>query len=207
MQNYKVFINDKWIFFGEFKETQFTENGEYNVLDASEFLVLNMVEMIKTGSFDSNIVLNHHCKSKEFFNLFLSRFLVLKAAGGIVQNSDKSFLMIKRFGIWDFPKGKIEDGESNMDAALREVEEETSAKNLTPVRELPTTYHIYRFGIQRIVKQTFWFLMQSDYKGQLIPQKEEDILEAVWISERELPKYIANSYESLKELVKDSEII
>jgi 8-oxo-dGTP pyrophosphatase MutT (NUDIX family) len=54
-----------------------------------------------------------------------------KAAGCIVQNGDK-FLLIRRSstdnrfpGIWECPAGRIEEGESPREAALRETKEES----------------------------------------------------------------------------------
>lgn len=175
MQKYKVFINDMWIFFGEFNRLEIAENEEYEVLDASEALIFNLAEMIKNGSFDRNIVVKPTNVVIDSFGFFLKQFFVLDAAGGIVQHADHSFLMIKRFGFWDFPKGKVEDDEANEEAAIREVEEETGVEDLKIIRELPKAYHIYRYRNQWIVKRTFWYFMQTDFKGKLIPQKEEDI--------------------------------
>ncbi len=204
MQKYKVFINDKWIFFGEFIKSQYSEDEEYEVLDASEHLIFNMAGMIKTGNFDRNIVLNQTSDAKKSFDYFLKQFFVLEAAGGIVRHSNNAFLMIKRFGFWDFPKGKIEKGESKKEAALREVQEETGIKNIKIIRKLPTKYHIYSYENKWTVKKTFWYLMSSDFNGKLKPQIEEDIREAVWVPEAELANYLALTYNSLKELVKDS---
>lgn len=207
MQKYKVFINDRWIFFGEMTSNQIAENEECEVLLGTDQLLYNFTEMIKTGTFTRNIVLNYAGNIKAFFEKFLTYFLVLDAAGGLVEQYNDSFLMIKRFGIWDFPKGKIEQGENNREAALREVEEETGVLNLSIDRELSTTYHIYRFGPHWVVKRTFWFLMKSDFEGKLVPQKEEDILEAVWVKKKELPNYLRGSYGTLIDLVKESGIL
>lgn len=207
MQKYKVFINDMWIFFGEFNRLENAENEEYEVLNASEDSIFNLAEMIKKGSFDQNIVLRPTNEVFDTFGFFLKQFLVLDAAGGIVQHTDNSFLMIKRFGFWDFPKGKVEDKEANEEAAIREVEEETGVEGLKIIRELPTAYHIYRYGHQWIVKRTFWYFMQSDYKGKLIPQQEEDILEALWVPEDNIRNYLKHTYSSLQYLFKHSAII
>ncbi len=40
------------------------------------------------------------------------------------------FLLLRAFRHWDFPKGMVEEGESPLDAALREVEEETTLADL-----------------------------------------------------------------------------
>ena len=206
MQKYKVFINDRWIFFGEFESRKSSDNEDYDTLNVSEHLLFNLVEMIKTDSFDQNIVLKPSVDILDPFEEFLKYFLVLEAAGGIVQHTDNSYLMIKRFGLWDFPKGKLEKGESNSEAALREVEEETGVGNLDILKELPTSYHIYSYKRKWIVKRTFWYLMQSDFNGDLIPQLEEDIHEAVWVPKEEVQAYLKNTYASLRALVQDSDL-
>ncbi len=44
--------------------------------------------------------------------------------------SDWLFLMLEAYGYWDFPKGIVEEGEIPIDTAIREVEEETTIKDL-----------------------------------------------------------------------------
>ena len=70
---------------------------------------------------------------------FLKRHMCyVRAAGGIIMLNDNSslithhsslkMLLIQRNGRWDLPKGKVEPGETLLQAALREVEEETGIK-------------------------------------------------------------------------------
>lgn len=201
MQMYKVFINDKWIFFNENQEAQFADNEEYELLACNYDLIFNLSVMIKTGNYDRNIVLSSSKQIPDSFDYFLKQFTVLEAAGGIVYNTANNYLMIKRFGIYDFPKGKIEKDENKSEAALREVTEETGVEKLKIMEVLPETYHIYRFGKDWLIKKTYWFLMHTQYNGLLIPQTEESIEEVIWVSKKELLHYMANSYGSLKELV------
>ena len=59
---------------------------------------------------------------------------MIKAAGAVVWREDNPFelevLLVHRpqFDDWSFPKGKIEEGESAISAAFREVREETGVK-------------------------------------------------------------------------------
>ncbi len=36
------------------------------------------------------------------------------------------YLLLRAYNYWDFPKGLVEEGEESLDAAIREVEEETT---------------------------------------------------------------------------------
>ena len=58
---------------------------------------------------------------------FLYRYVAkpIEAAGCIVKNEEGKILMMKRLGKWDLPKGKIDKGETPIQASLRELEEET----------------------------------------------------------------------------------
>ena len=51
----------------------------------------------------------------------------LSAGVVVVRNLEGSwlFLMLRAYRNWDFPKGLVEPGEKPLDAALREVQEET----------------------------------------------------------------------------------
>ena len=57
-----------------------------------------------------------------------------RAAGCVVvrrSEGDPRYLLLRVYNYWDFPKGGVEPGEEPFDAALREVEEETTLTGLT----------------------------------------------------------------------------
>jgi len=67
---------------------------------------------------------------------------------------------------WAFPKGRLEPGEDEFEAAVREIFEETSIDQLHPIPGFRETssYHFQRNG-QRIAKSVVFFLaetLQSD---------------------------------------------
>jgi len=47
-----------------------------------------------------------------------------------VGDADVQYLLLRAYRNWDFPKGLVEPGEQPLDAALREVREETTLENL-----------------------------------------------------------------------------
>ena len=141
----------------------------------------------------------------ELFELFFSSFEKIDAAGGVVENNKKQVLLIFRNGFWDLPKGKLEKGEDVKEAAIREVEEECGLFAPEITKELASTYHTYERQGKKYLKKTFWYSMFYDKEHALVPQFEEGITKACWISKKNLDRYMENSYNSISSLI--SEII
>lgn len=130
----------------------------------------------------------------------MHNYLEVNAAGGLVINKTGEFLLIRRSGLWDLPKGHQDSGESLEDTALREVEEETGLHGLTLDRFICSTDHCYQRDDKWYLKHTWWYLMQCPECGNLIPQTEEDITEVVWVSKAELSEYLQQTYPTIIEV-------
>ena len=128
---------------------------------------------------------------------FTKSFNLIMAAGGVVSNDNNEILLIKRFGRWDLPKGKVEPNESIPNAALREVSEETGVKNITLGEQITTTYHTYSIHGKQTLKSTHWFKMYTQTHDALIPQTEEGIEQVKWVKRSDIYVYLAGSYSSL----------
>lgn len=110
------------------------------------------------------------------------------SAGGVIYRLDGRespwFLLIQdAWGRWTLPKGLIEPGETPVEAARREVEEETGLR--VRVRgSLDRTHYFYRDSQGELVYKTvYYFLMEAlstDIKVQ-----EEEIRAATWFPARE----------------------
>lgn len=137
---------------------------------------------------------------EEMYRALTSYFFTISAAGGLVKNIQGDFLLIKRNGIWDLPKGKIEVGETPEVAAIREVEEECGVERLELGEHFLNTYHTYRIEGDWILKHTYWFRMKACGKTDTTPQVEEGVTRAIWVSQEALPKFLANTYDSIKEV-------
>lgn len=66
--------------------------------------------------------------------------------GGIVKGPDGRIVLVNQgSNVWSFPKGGVEEGETTLQAAVREVEEETGITQLELVKELGS-YERYSIG-------------------------------------------------------------
>jgi len=139
------------------------------------------------------------------YRAFQKCFKYIEASGGWVWNSQGEFLAIHRLGKWDLPKGKVEKGEGIRVAAVREVEEECGIHNLSIERELESTYHTYRMKGKWVLKRTYWYEMSYSGSEVLVPQTEEDIEKVEWTSVEKLADFKADTYASLREVVKEVE--
>lgn len=124
------------------------------------------------------------------------------AAGGLVYNSDGDLLWMYRRGKWDLPKGKVDEGESIEECAVREVKEETGLRNIQLGRLIGTTQHNYTMNNIPYEKTTHWFVMHVNGEQKLQPQAEEDILELKWVAPIDMPQYLADTYENIKEIIR-----
>jgi len=128
----------------------------------------------------------------------------VEAGGGVVMNENDAVLMIYRRGKWDLPKGKKDAGEDIAQCALREVSEETGLQQLKLKNKICETYHIYTQNRQNLLKCTTWYRMKAAGSETLVPQAEENILEARWIAESELSPIVFKSYEAIREVLQEA---
>lgn len=126
----------------------------------------------------------------------------VRAAGGMVVDDAGNMLLILRNGRWDLPKGKVEAGETLLQGALREVEEETGQHPTATARPRPIkTYHIFNLYGGWHLKQTSWFEMHVDgIKPDGKPQQEEGITGCEWVSAEEWYRRLQSSYGTLRTL-------
>lgn len=94
---------------------------------------------------------------------------VTQGAGGVVVNDEGKVLLIRHHdGTWVFPKGHIDPGESQLEAALREVAEEAGVETYCPdPMTIFTTEYVNARGEPRRIS---WFMLRTDAREPLMPE-------------------------------------
>lgn len=186
---------------------RFVENSDYAdvkdciVLDDSN-LELCFQTLVNSGR---NVVVkcgkNNGCRLVDYLH---KNYIMVKAAGGIVENSDGDRLIMTRNDRFDLPKGKVEQGETLSEAALRETNEETGLGNIILGPLALKTYHIYNLYGGWHFKQTSWFWMRLSDNQPLVPQREEGITELKWVPLQKWNGCLMDSYATMRIIAEQS---
>jgi len=140
--------------------------------------------------------------------------------GIVVLNKENKVFVAKRIdnpqNFWQMPQGGVDHGEDFLSAAYRELEEETSIKNLNFIQEIEgtTTYELPEHLLGIIWKGKYkgqkqkWFLMRylGDDNDINIKTKVPEFLEWKWIELDLITEVVVsfklNVYKELKEKIK-----
>jgi 8-oxo-dGTP pyrophosphatase MutT (NUDIX family) len=193
---YKVFFNQKpLILTNEIQE--FSDSEPFMFIKYS-----SAAQIIKALKSTKNTkVYLYHKNLDKLWKTFKKQFPVIEAAGGLVERTDNKLLFIFRNNKWDLPKGGVEKNELIIEAAKREVTEETGVADLIVQNPLSETYHIFKKGKRFRLKKTYWFNMSTSYTGQLQPQIEEGILKTEWISKDGIKDFLNDAFENIRIIV------
>jgi 8-oxo-dGTP pyrophosphatase MutT (NUDIX family) len=114
---------------------------------------------------------------------------VTRSAGGVVLNKDGKVLVVNQKGTsWSLPKGHIENGEESLEAATREIYEESGIKELELIRDLGY-YERYRIGMdgkddtsELKMIEMFLFKTQEQELKPIDPENPE----AIWMDKADV---------------------
>jgi bis(5'-nucleosidyl)-tetraphosphatase len=97
--------------------------------------------------------------------------------GHFINKEVKFLLLYYTSGHWDFPKGNVEKGETEVEAAIREVFEETGITDLTFVEEFvhPIHYNYKRNG-NLVQKRVTFYLAQTPTRDVKLSYEHQDFL-------------------------------
>ena len=197
----KILFQDKRIFLVKDATSFLQEQGlkaAFILFEPNADEITTLVDSLLISEFENAIV---EGDSNELLEIFKSSFVPIIAGGGLVYTIDNEVLFIYRRGKWDLPKGKLDEGETIEECAVREVMEETGLADVDIIRPLLITYHIYSEKGQIIFKTTHWFEMFSQHKI-LSPQREEGITKAIWIHKNNVHQQLRKTFESVIDIFK-----
>ena len=191
----QIFYKEKPIIISNNK----TDLNNSLIVDLELLENIDIIKLLNKKNINSIGILTENQKS--ILSVFMNKFPEITAAGGKVINQNSEILFIYRNKKWDLPKGKAEKNESISQTALREVIEETGIKNLSIIKPLEKTYHIFKRRNTHYLKSTYWFEMYSDYKGKFKPQKKEGISRVEWIAVENLELILTKCYSNIRFLL------
>lgn len=199
---YTIFFDNRCIDLSDSEEYCFDGMNSVGIRYCDSKQLSDLIDEFENSSIKELRIYSEN--PSDTFKEFSSFNKVIRAAGGIVRNSQNQLLIINRLKHWDLPKGKIEKNETNDVAALREVEEECGIDKLELVGFATYSYHVYRTKSARVLKITDWFYMNYLGNKTPTPQHEEDIESAIWVDEKELPLYYDTMYVSIRKVLSDA---
>jgi 8-oxo-dGTP pyrophosphatase MutT (NUDIX family) len=167
--------------------------------EISNAAVNSLLHEIAKPEFHAGILCNKDLDKLK--KVFFKHFTIITAAGGLVLNPNEDTLMIFRKGKWDLPKGKLDEGETLEQCAVREVQEETGLNDITLGEKIITTYHTYTEFGKHILKESHWYKMKCDSDQKLVPQTEEYITDIKWVKRSDLKKYTSKTYHTIVEVL------
>ena len=122
------------------------------------------------------------------------------SAGGVVLKESMVLLIrtrdLKDRDVWTFPKGKLNQGETSPDAAVREVTEETGWRCRIDI-ELPRSEYWFQRQGQRVKKTVRWFRMAPI---EQVGTPDHEVEEAAWVPVEEAAQRL--TYQSDRGLLK-----
>ena len=206
---YKVFIKEKILIFSN----QLSDKNNVGVHDSPEGKVLitpylgkqkflyHFIDTLEKSPNYTSIII--YCVDLEkAWQDFQDIYKNIEAAGGVIYNENKEILMIYRLKTWDLPKGKIDNGETPEQAAVREIEEETGVKDVKMGNFICHTYHTYELKGKRILKKTYWYTFTT-HETTLTPQLSENIEKAVWVDLTEFLSSKSPVYKSILDVLEN----
>lgn len=170
------------------------------ILTVDEELSVSRAKVIKKVETDKFVTIITPDPDVTFRHL-AEQFVVVEAAGGVVENGRGELLMIRLRNRWDLPKGHVEEGESDSVAALREVAEETGIMaEIVESEPIAITWHAYDTYGRWELKRTRWWRMRT-IGGEHKAQEEEGITAVRWCDKAMVAECMKNTYETIKQVV------
>jgi len=200
----KIYFNDKPLFLCDERNKEIDEYARHDdavfIDDFSPQAINSIIHEMKKEKVHAGIFLYHDLEILR--KAFWKKFLLVQAAGGLVENDKGELLLMMRRGKWDLPKGKLDPNETLEHCAVREVEEETGLRNIHLGSPLIVTYHTYDENGKHFLKESHWYRMKATGNQVLVPQVEEQITQVRWVRNAGLGEIKRNTYPSIVDVLR-----
>lgn len=123
-----------------------------------------------------------------------------KSCGAVIFSNDKVLVIQQVKGHWGFPKGHVEQGETEVETAKREIKEET---NLDVNINEEYRYVEHYSPAEGIEKDVIFFVAEKT--GGEIKVQEEEVIQTEWLLPKEALERVTyvSSKRILEKIIKD----
>lgn len=119
-----------------------------------------------------------------------------KSCGAVVLDGDKVLIIQQNEGHWGFPKGHVEEGETEVQTAVREIKEETNID----VKVDDKYRYVEVYSPKENVEKEVVFFVASKVGGNVVAQ-EEEVQNIEWLSITNAMERL--TYESSKRVLRN----
>ena len=118
-----------------------------------------------------------------------------KSCGAVIFDEDKVLVIQQVKGHWGFPKGHVEDGETEVQTAIREIKEETNLD----VEIDETHRYVEQYSPEEGVEKDVVFFIAKKIGGEVKVQ-EEEVKDTEWLLPKDAMERL--TYETSKVILK-----
>ena len=118
-----------------------------------------------------------------------------KSCGAVIFNGNKVLVIQQVKGHWGFPKGHVEEGETEVETAIREIKEETNLD----VEIDETHRYVEHYSPEEGIEKDVVFFVAKKIGGEIIVQ-EEEVKCTEWLLPKDAMEKL--TFESSKNILK-----
>ena len=119
-----------------------------------------------------------------------------KSCGAVIFDGDKILVSQQVKGHWGFPKGHVEEGETEVQTAVREIKEETNLD----VQIDESKRFVERYSPEEGVEKDVVFFVAQKIGGEIKVQ-EEEVKDTKWLLPQDAMEIL--TYESSKRILQN----
>ena len=109
-----------------------------------------------------------------------------KSCGAVIVNDNNQVLLVKQtLGHYGFPKGHVEDGETEEETAIREVKEETNID----IEIIKKDKFMITYNVSDTISKDVIYFIAKPLSFKAVPQ-ETEVAEILWVDINDVVNYL-----------------